>query len=114
MEQQLELHVGLGTGLVLGGIQGGIYAKKNCGNFWTGDGTIHEQLSPFPKSNKVQIGEGMEYTLEYVEKMKNSCYFDDALATINKSVRNTYVNMGIPPNSNFKVFGDLMLDFKFA
>ncbi len=103
--------IGLGTGFVLGGIQGGIYAKMNGGNFWTGDGTIHKQLSPFPKSNKVKIGEGMEYTLEYVENMKKSCYFDEALITINKSVRNTYVNMEIPPNSKFKVFGDLMLDY---
>ena len=37
--------IGLGTGFVLGGIQGGIYAKMNGGNFWTGDGTILGELT---------------------------------------------------------------------
>lgn len=33
--------IGMGAGFVCGGLQGGIYAKMNGGNFWSGIGTVN-------------------------------------------------------------------------
>ena len=102
--------VGALVGGVFGGLDAGYYAKQNGGNFWTGDGMISKQLSNVPVSEHITIGNDMEYTADYVEKMKNEWYLPKALKTINKSVNKTFVDMSIPPESQFEIRGDFMYD----
>ncbi len=56
------------------------------------------------------LGNDMEYAADYVEKMKNEWYLPKALKTINKSVNKTFVDMSIPPESQFEIRGDFMYD----
>ena len=103
---------GLGAliGGVFGGLEAGYYAKQCEGSFWTGDAMISKQLSNVPVSDHVTIGDDMEYSADYVEKMKNEWYLPKALKTINKSVNKTFVDMSIPPESQFEMKGDFMYD----
>lgn len=102
------------TGGLLGGVIGGINAATHHGNFWTGKGSVYLQTSSQPSSDKVSIGDGMEYSSKYVESFKQECYTTKAIETINKSVKHTYVDMSKIPKENgknlFEVRGDLMIE----
>ena len=64
--------IGVVGGSLLGGIESGISAMNNYGNFWNGDGTIYETLA-FPGAEP-GVGEGMEYSNAYAKEFSDK-YF---------------------------------------
>lgn len=97
--------LGAVTGGIMGGISGGINSVKHGGNFWTGKGITYDLLATNASSDKIEIGEGMEYTNEYAKT-----FSDDNFGKDLKGVNNLYADGTLPQGYSTK--GDAVINAK--
>jgi len=64
--------IGAATGGLVGGISGGITASKNGGNFWTGKGATFDALATPVSGDKIEIGDGMDYSNDYAQQFSDN------------------------------------------
>ena len=91
------------TGGLIGGISGGITATKHGGDFWSGEGATFDALAAPILGDKIEIGEGMDYTNKYAQT-----FSDENFGTNVKGVNDLYADGTLPPGYSKK--GDVVLN----
>lgn len=68
--------IGGALGGAIGGITGGIDALNHDGNFWTGNGSKFDYLSPIQETGDIKVGDNMDYSTKYANDFSDRNFGD--------------------------------------